>query len=60
MLMLPTISAVEFNTAIESNNFQILERIQNINNDEIEEKTRNNRLGENMIEIIVSFLNVSK
>jgi len=41
LMMLPSVPAVEFTTAVESNKPQILEQIQGINVDEFKEKLKN-------------------
>ena len=41
LLMLPSVSAVEFNTVVETNKSQILEQIKNIDINEFKEKFQN-------------------
>jgi hypothetical protein len=41
LLMTPSISAVQYNTAVESNKAQILEQIRSMNVDELREKIKN-------------------
>ena len=41
LMILPSVSAVEFNTAVESNKAQILEQIRSMNIDELREKIKN-------------------
>ena len=41
LMILPSVSAVEFNTAVESNKAQILEQIKNIDFRELKEKLKN-------------------
>ena len=41
LLMTPSISAVQYNTAVESNKAQILQQMQSMNIDELREKIKN-------------------
>ena len=41
LMILPSVSAVEFNTAVESKKAQILEQIRSMNIDELREKIKN-------------------